>query len=520
MNSQAERHLNPERLLQFSDGELQGAERRAADSHLAECGDCRQRRDEIAQGLKAYLDYRAEVPTPAAWSDLRAGMAEIDAHIRARRTPRTNPFRMWRWAAAGLVAAALLAAAYRYRQIPSVQAAGLLRKAVAAASPPPVSARIRLHTRRRDLVRPAAMPQPGSDELARLFANAGYDWNLPFSAQAFAAWRDRLPDKRDTVELRSKDAGAAAPVYLIRTASASNSLASTTLVLRASDYLPIRETLEFRENETVEITSAIPAPATATTIAPAIPSAAPPALRPATVRPLGVRQLRALLALHYIHADLGEVEMSAAGGTLAIRSVGIGAARREQIRQALGSVDGVEVTLDDGGPAPPPKVRGGGAAKPVPEAPLRGLLASKLESGASIDEALDRILDTSDAMLAQAFALHSLADRFPPAAEAALADADRASLLQLRDDYSREFRRQFARLRQLLSPVAAVAGTDGREAAPWRDGAAAVLAAAKSLDSAVSACFASAAPTAPPDQMAHRLENSLREASAAAGGLR
>jgi hypothetical protein len=518
MNSQAERHLNPERLLQFSDGELQGAERRAADGHLAECGDCRKRRDEIAEGLKAYLDYRAEVPTPAAWSDLRDGMAEIDARIaciRARRTPRTNPFRLWRWAAAGLVAAALLAAAYRYRQIPSVQAAGLLRKAVAAAGPPPAGARIRLHTKRRDLVRPAAVPQPGSDELAKLFANAGYDWNLPFSAQAFAAWRDRLPDKRDTVELRPKDAGAAAPVYLIRTTSASNSLTSTTLVLRASDYLPIRETLEFRENETVEITSAIPAPAST----PAIPSAAPPAPRPATVRPLAVRQLRALVALHSIYADLGEVEISAAGGTLAIRSVGIDAARREQIRQALGSVDGVEVTLDDGGPAPPPKVRSGGAAKPVPEAPLRGLLASKLDSGASIDEALDRILDTSDAMLAQAFALHSLADRFPPAAEAALTDADRASLLQLRDDYSREFRRQFARLRQLLSPVAAVGGTDGREAGPWQDGAAAVLAAAKSLDSAVSACFASAAPTAPPDQMAHRLENSLREASAAAGGL-
>src|SRR5208283_5552614 len=117
----------------------------------------------------------------------------------------------------------------------------LLRKAVAAARPPQPGARIRMHTRRRDLVRPAAMPPAGGDELARLFAAAGYDWSLPFSAQAFAAWRDRLPDKNDSLELRTKDADTGAPVYLIRTASASNALASATLVLRASDYVPVRE---------------------------------------------------------------------------------------------------------------------------------------------------------------------------------------------------------------------------------------------------------------------------------------
>ena len=115
----------------------------------------------------------------------------------------------------------------------------------------------------------------------------------------------------------------------------------------------------------------------------------------------------------------------------------------------------------------------------------------------------------------------TLADRFPPAEEAALADADRAALLQMRDDYRREFRRHFARLRQLLTPVATVGGTNGPEAASWQDDASAILGAAKSLDSAVSACFASAAPTtAPPDQMVQRLQTALREAAAAAGGLR
>jgi hypothetical protein len=151
---------------------------------------------------------------------------------------------------------------------------------------------------------------------------------------------------------------------------------------------------------------------------------------------------------------------------------------------------------------------------------LRELLASKLGSGVSIDDALNRILDASDAMLAQAFALRSLADRFPPPGEAALPDADRASLLRLRGDYAREFLRQFERLSQLLSPVVTVGRSDAPAAAPWQNQAADVLAAAKSLDSAVSACFASAVSTAPPDRMVRQLEIALREAAVVAGGIR
>lgn len=514
MNNQAERHLNSESLLRLSDGEMDGTEQSAAQRHLAECGDCRSRLDEIAQGLKVYLDYRAAVATPTSWSDLRAGMAEIDVRIHARRTSPRNSLPWLRWAAAGLAAVALLAAYYRYRQIPSVEAAGLLRKAVAAARPPQAGARIRLHTTRRDLVRPAAMPDAGGDPLAGLFAHAGYDWAVPFSAQAFAAWRDRLPDKRDSVELQANDIDTAAPVYLVRTSSASNLLASATLVLRASDYLPVREVLNFRGNEPVEISSAIPAAASA--IAPAVQ----PEPRHARALPIAVRELQALAALHAIRADLGEVELSDAGGALAVRGAGIGDARREEIRQALRSVDGVELSIAGGAHASPPNGRIPSAANIAPEAPLRELLASKLGSGVSIDDALNRILDASDAMLAQAFALRSLADRFPPPGEAALPDADRASLLRLRGDYAREFLRQFERLSQLLSPVVTVGRSDAPAAAPWQNQAADVLAAAKSLDSAVSACFASAVSTAPPDRMVRQLEIALREAAVVAGGIR
>ncbi len=510
-------HLNSEALLRFGDGELAGAAR-----HLAECADCRRRHDEIGEGLKVYFDYRAQALIPAAlppapWDDLRAGMAAIDRRIEARRKPQRRAGVLWRWAAAGLAAAALVAAYLGYQRIPSVEAARLLRKAAAVARPPRPGARIRVRMGRRDMVRPATVAQGGNGggELAGLFASAGYDWATPFSAQAFAEWRGRLTDKSDRVEVWENDAGSGARVYVIRTESASNALASATLVLRSSDSLPVRETMVFRGNQTLEIAAADPEPEPA-----AIPAPAPARpFRAAIGLPLAVRELHALAALHSVHADLGEVEMSAADQTVSIQGAGLGQARRGQIQSALATVDGVTLSFESGAQAPAANRREVNPVKTGPEAPLRALLAAKL-AGAPADETIDSILDSSDAMLAQAFALRRLADRFPPAAEAALPDGDRAALLHLRDDYSREYLRQFERLRQLLSPLAAAGPPAARSGGLWQDGAAAALAAAKSLDAALSGGFASAVPTGPPEEMLRRLQDALRDASVAAGGLR
>jgi hypothetical protein len=290
-------HWNSESLLRISDGDLNDAGHR-----LAECGECQGRLSEIDEGLRIYFDYRAAVPAPppSPWTDLRAGMAEVDVRVRNRRRAERHSGGWLRWAVAGLAAAALVAAYYRYQGIPSVQAAQLLRKAVAAAQAPKPGARIRLHNRQQDLVRPALMTSGSGDDFARLFADAGYAWAQPFSAQSFAAWRDRLADKTDSVELEAKDSETGGPAYRIRTSSGSNAIAHATLVLRAGDYLPIREILEFRGSDPVEITSAIPAPAA---------SGGPPAPSPgpgvAPALPVAVRELHALAALHGIHADLG-----------------------------------------------------------------------------------------------------------------------------------------------------------------------------------------------------------------------
>jgi hypothetical protein len=514
-----QRHLNPEALLRFSDGDLPAAERNGAERHCAECAECRGQQSDIAEGWKEYLNYRAEAllrgnEAPAAWSDLQDGMAAIDASIRTRRKQRAIPNPWWRRAIAGLAAASLIAAFYSYRQLPSVQAAELLLKATqaAAALPPQPRARIRIHTRRRDVVRPAAVPSGDRDELASLFAAAGFDWSLPFSARAFGAWRDRLADKNDSVERYATDDRTGTPVFLIRTSSATNALASATLVLRASDYSPVREVLEFRADESVEITSAVAEPPAMT--APA--RSAEPAPRLAAGLPLPIRQLRVLAALHSIHADLGEVEMLAAGQTLRLQGTDIAEARRREIERAIAGVEGVQSSFDSEPRAPAPGARTTSAGTAAPDAPLRGLLASKLGGGAWIDEVTDRILDTSDAMLAQAFALRSLAERFPPMVEAAMPDADRAALLRLRTDYSREFLAQFERLAQLLSPLASVGRPIPRDGGTWQDRASAILAAAKSLDAVLNAGFAATA-TAAPAEMSKRLADSLRAAADAAG---
>jgi len=56
------------------------------------------------------------------------------------------------------------------------------------------------------------------------------------------------------------------------------------------------------------------------------------------------------------------------------------------------------------------------------------LLESKIPEGESIEDVVNRILDTSDSVMARAFALRTLARRYPPIDEQALAASDRELL--------------------------------------------------------------------------------------------
>ncbi len=507
-------HLHPNELLALLDGEL------PADQHLLACAVCRGQSEAMRSGITDYLAYHQRVlvpfapPPPAAWKDLDGGMDAVDARLVARRrVAQVRRPRVW-WALAAVAAAAVLVLAYAgYHRIPSVQAAELLRKAATAAPPVRPDTPIRFHTRTRDFVRPAVLlvtAPPQESELPRLFAAAHFDWKQPFSARAFADWRRRLADKRDQVECR----GA---LCLIGTSSASNPLARATLVLRSTDLAPVRETLEFRQNETVEIS---PAYAPAESPESAVPSVAPAprhTASPAPSLPPAALMLHALDALHAIGADLGDLELREEGQRLLVQGTGLSAARRDEIRRAVARIDGVDVELagDSGGRtgAPPTRQQN---QKPAGPAPLRTLLESKLHQGESIENVVDHILDASDSVMAQAFALRSLARRYSPPDEQALAASDRDLLARLRQDHARELNARFNQLAGMLAPLLSPAPAASASAAAWQRDAEQAFASVQALDSLLSATLAGPPRGSPSNtELLQQLEDALRRAQAA-----
>ena len=103
-----------------------------------------------------------------------------------------------RWAPVAVALLLICVLFYRFRQTPSVQAAELLRKAIAAAdSRPEKPRRIQIRTKDRRFVRIAgAARNDAAGAIEPLFIAAQYDWKDPLSAKSYQAWRDRLARSR------------------------------------------------------------------------------------------------------------------------------------------------------------------------------------------------------------------------------------------------------------------------------------------------------------------------------------
>ena len=274
MSRVAMRHLDEECLMRYADGELPARKAREVRSHLEACWQCRAELEELQETIKDCVRYRRALrehlpAPPARWMDIYPRMDEIDAAPERESLPRrigralALPARRWAPAAVALgVMCALVV--HQWRETPSVEAAALLRKAVAAGDErPPAPRRIHIRTsRRQQASRVVAGPPEALDAAAAetmagleaLFRGAGYSWEDPLSARSFQAWRDGLAGRRDEVAATDEH-------YRIRTTSDTGELMSATLKLDARDLRPVESRLEFRNEEWVEITELADAPA-------------------------------------------------------------------------------------------------------------------------------------------------------------------------------------------------------------------------------------------------------------------
>ncbi len=458
MSSLHLRHPEEEELLRYADGELSPRKARQVRAHLETCWQCRTELEELEGAIGACVRYRkdvlqGELPLPPApWGDLSRGFAEIDAAgtpwterlARFFRYPVMYP---GRWIPAAAAITVICALVYQLRETPSVQAAALLKKAVAAETRAHPARRIQIRTSTRRVIQPAAQRDPAMEAL---FQAAHYSWEDPLSARSYSAWRDQLPEKRDEIS-RGED------FYRIRTTTNSGELAEATLKLRAGDLQPVESRLEFRNREWVEISVAAEPPAPAPVAA--VDASRPPARRDEArpeARATLADELQVLAALHQVGADLGDpVEVTRSGGQVLVSGVGITPPRRQQIHQALNSLPNVVVRFDDPERPqyePEPPARSGPAEADTVNS-FQMLLEKEVGGRPQFERYASELLDVSDALMSRVYALRRLAQRFPPEAEATLGAGDRLLLRHLRQEHIAPLRQHAVETERLLIPV-------------------------------------------------------------------
>jgi anti-sigma factor RsiW len=463
--SNAQRHPDGEVLLRLADGELPGRQARKLRSHLESCWQCRTELQEMQNIVGECVRYRANVlqsllpAPPSPWRDITYQFDEIDDSL-ARRSwfARFRPALTWVPVAAAVVAAMVIAYNHLHNT-PAVQAAELLRKAVRAADAAPVTPKrqIRIRTKDRTVVRLASLRTSETGPLE------------PLSVRSYQQWRDRLPEKRDSVETADGH-------YAIRTSTESGDLAEATLRLRTTDLYPVQERIEFRNHDWVEIeeVGTIAPPSNDTIVSnnvhPALPLTAPVLdapgsssdqfRQPAPAATVG-DELNVLVALHNLGADLGDpVSVKRQGGQVLVIGAGVDPARRREIEQALGSRPNVVLQFSDpdgSGSQPEKQVRG--EAKPSAAALALQVRIEKQAGGrANYENLTSQALDASEAMMARVYALRRIAENFPAATDGEMTAADRQLLSDLYREHATALARQAGEIERMLKPVLAPLG--------------------------------------------------------------
>lgn len=476
MNNLSMRHPEDGLLLRYIDGELPGRKARQIQRHLEACWKCRTEIEELQATVADCMHYRKNVleahlpEAPNPWADLSREFHRIDESFAAepfwkRLMPRANSLR-WSMAAAAAIAV-ICAVVYQLRETPSVQAATLLKRAVAASIQHPQPARrYRIRMGGVQVIRAAAkIDAPLPIALSARLAAAHYDAADPLSAAAFQSWRDAQAVKTDEVSTITGAAGSES--YRIRTSTPNGDVAAASLTLLSSDLHPVEGTLEFRDKETIEfIELTEPAVSDGTPVARNVEvpvrSSVPSGTAAFAPRPMASisDELQVLSALHQIGADLGDpIEVKRSGGRVLVGGVGVPPQRQKQIHDMLDALPNVSVdfanpaAVSSGVPATSDGAAAAETTKPAPGSKVQTRLEQQLGGRAEFEKFSSQVLDANEAAMSRAYALRLLAQRFPASDESALSAADRRELRGIAAEHIAALATQITAIQHVLNPV-------------------------------------------------------------------
>ena len=477
------RHPTDDQLLHFVDGELPLPQVEEIRKHLTACWQCRTELEEIEITISECVRYRKMVietclpPPPAPWFDIYRHLEAIDESQRRRHL--ADSILRWlgavlhyprRWVPATVILLLLALAVQQFRHAPSVKAAEMLHKAIAADDSRPRTPRriqIRTHTHRLTRLigstRAIAQTNPDAEALAGLesmFRAAHYSWEDPLSARSYSEWRDQLSDKRD--EVTSERGG-----YRLRTTTDSGELEEATLNLTSQDLRATEGTLQFRNHEWVEISELPAAPepgANASAVVKMVPKL-PSTPEAPTLQRLGELtpgdELQVLAALHRLGTDLGDpVEVARSGGQILVTGIGIAPERQREIRDELRAMPRVTLRFSD----PSAETFGPQERRPraISVSPTTGPLQTELEKQlggrAAFEQFADHVLEMTDAFMSRAHALRRLAEHFPTDLEAQMTPPQRQLLKRLRREHAEALLRNVLDVQGHMQPVLAVLG--------------------------------------------------------------
>jgi anti-sigma factor RsiW len=449
-------------LLRYIDGELPGRKARQVEKHLQACWQCRTEIEELKAAVTECIRYRknvlgAQLPAPPnPWADLSGGFARIDASLATGPflARLLRPAASLRWSLAAAVVLALLCGIYyQLRETPSVQAATLLRRAVAASAARPVQTirRVRFRSGSQQFIRTVAAGRPEAAlprTMEAKFQQAHYDSTEPLSARAFQTWRDEEPRKQDEVSTVADPQAPTGKCYRIRTTAATGDVAAATLMLRTADLVPVEGMLEFRDNEWIEFSEFTEFPDRSTNALSASNVEAPerlavPPSRLAVVPPRSSAsvsdELQVLSALQKIGADLGDpIHVTLSAEKVVVSGEGLAPQRRQLIQRTLESMPNVAVQFTEPVAAPIPEGSVSSAPAPsgttravAPNSKIQSRLEEQLGGPAEFERFSSQILDVDDGAMSHAHALRNLARQFPAAAETGLSASDRRVLREM-----------------------------------------------------------------------------------------
>jgi Putative zinc-finger len=483
MSRLLERHPSQD-LLSYVDGELSPRESRAVADHLNSCSQCRAELQGLQDSLAECTGYyRAQAmqmpPAPEPWRDLYHDFARIDRSLAntsllGRLMSPLVHSGVPRWAfVAGLAGLIVLLTLNQLRQAPSVQAATLLRKAVAVSQTQPRPARrIRVRSSRQPEftrlsgVQGVAVEAAQARAIAALFQKVNWDWNDPLSARSFEQWRDQQVHKTDEVTAVQNPQVPSEHLTQIRTTSSEGDLEAASITLNTDDYVPVSERLEFRNAEWVELseiaeTSTENAGGSGMSHVEAPVRAAEPPSRPAASAPEVSAsisdELQVLSALSGIGADLGELQdVTLADGKVVVSGPGsIPPQRQNEIRASVASLPHVAVEFTSVAPVSVPATSAPATAPTTGAAatPMESRLEKQLGGHAEFDRFSTQLLDLDDAAMKQVYALHNLVQKFSPEQEAKLSPQDLTVLHELSRKHAGALAEKLDGMEKMLAPT-------------------------------------------------------------------